>query len=113
MATDVKRDLIGGPVFWAATLVTLAAVVMGLSIHTGRGWIGLAVLLMWTVFSVVNAVRVRRLHSIVSAPVYLAAACLMGLTAADRIDVQTWMIWVLGAGIIAANLSERFFGRYL
>ena len=28
------------------------------------------------------------------------------------IEVQIWMVWVLGAGIIAANLSERFIGKY-
>jgi hypothetical protein len=27
--------------------------------------------------------------------------------------VDIWMVWVLGAGIIAANLSERFVGKYL
>ena len=29
------------------------------------------------------------------------------------IAVDVWMVWVLGAGIIAANLSERFVGKYL
>jgi hypothetical protein len=68
---------------------------------------------MWTVFSAANAIRSRRLHSIVSAPVYLAAAAALAGSAIGRLDVQLWMIWLLGAGVIAANMSERFFGRYL
>jgi hypothetical protein len=38
---------------------------------------------------------------------------LLGGNAAGVVAVDIWMVWVLGAGIIAANLSERFVGRYL
>jgi hypothetical protein len=48
----------------------------------------------------------------VSAPVYLAAAVTLAGVAMGRIDVQTWMIWLLGAGMIASNVSERIFGKY-
>ena len=107
------RDLIGGPIFWGAALATLAALIAATLVGKGRAWIGVGVLLMWTAFSAANAVRSRRLHSIVSAPVYCAAAGSLAGYATGRIDVQIWMIWVLGTGIIAANFSERVFGRYV
>jgi phosphatidylserine synthase len=112
-ARSTRRDLIGGPIFWGAAMVTLVALIACFFLRSGRAWLGLGVLLTWTAFSLVNAVRSRRLHSIVSTPVYLAAAAALAGSATGRIDVQIWMIWLLGAGIIAANLSERFFGRYL
>jgi hypothetical protein len=110
--TSTERDMVGGPVFWAAAAATLGGLVASFFLGGSRTWIGLGVLLMWTTFSFANAIRSRRVHSIVSAPVYLAAAAALGASALGRIDVQIWMIWLLGAGIIAANLSERFFGRY-
>jgi hypothetical protein len=82
-------------------------------LRSGRAWIGLGVLLMWTAFSLANALRSRRVHSIVSAPVYLAAAILLAGVATAGIDVQIWMIWALGAGMIAANFADRLFGRYV
>ena len=42
-----------------------------------RAWLGCAVLLMWTCFFTANAVRSRRTHSIISAPVYFLAAALL------------------------------------
>jgi hypothetical protein len=112
-APSIRRDLIGGPVFWGATLATLAALLACFFLRNGRAWIGLGVLLTWAAFSLVNALRSHRLHSIVSAPVYLAAAVTLAGSALGRFDVQIWMIWMLGAGVIAANLSERFFGKYV
>ena len=106
-------DLIGGPIFWAAAGLTLAGLIAALLFRAGRAWIGLGVLVMWTGFSLANAVRSRRVHSIVSAPVYFVAAAALAGSATGRIDVQMWMIWLLGAGMIAANLSERVFGKYL
>jgi hypothetical protein len=113
MGRDSARDLIGGPIFWGAALATLASLIAALLFAAERVWIGVGVLVMWTTFSAVNAARSRRLHSIVSTPVYCAAAAALAGSATGRIDVQIWMIWLLGAGIIAANLSERVFGRYL
>ena len=107
------RDLIGGPIFWAAAGVTLAGLIAALLLRAGRAWIGLGVLVMWTGFSLANAVRSRRVHSIVSAPVYFVAAAALAGAATGRINVQIWMIWVLAAGMIAANLSERVFGKYV
>jgi hypothetical protein len=107
------RDLIGGPIFWAAALTTLAGLIAGLLFAAARGWIGVGVLFMWTTFSATNAVRSRRLHSIVSTPVYCAATAALAGLATGRVDVQIWMIWLLGAGMISANLSERVFGRYV
>ena len=106
------RDLIGGPLFWAAALTTLGCLVASFFLRSGRAWVGVGVLLMWTVFSTANAIRARRVHSIVSAPVYLAGALTMAGAAMGRIDVQIWMIWLLGAGMIASNMSERIFGKY-
>ena len=110
---STKRDLIGGALFWAAALSTLACLVASFFLRSGRAWIGVGVLLMWTTFSLTNAIRSRRLHSIVSSPVYLGAAVALAGSAMGRIDVQIWMIWLLGAGMIAANLSERVFGKYI
>ena len=78
-----------------------------------RAWIGSAALLMWTSFFTANAVTSRRTHSVISAPVYLLAALLLAGSALGYVEVQIWMVWLLGAGIIAANLSERIFGKYL
>ena len=78
-----------------------------------RAWLGSIVLLMWTCFFTANAVRSRRTHSVVSAPVYLLAATLLAGSALGLVEVRVWMVWVLGAGIITANLTERFIGKYL
>ena len=105
--------MVGTPVFWLTIVVTLCALVPIALFPRMRGWVGCAVLLMWTCFFTANAIRSRRVHSIISAPVYLLAAALLAGTASGFIAVDIWMVWVLGAGIIAANLSERFAGKYL
>jgi hypothetical protein len=105
--------LIGGPVFWGAAFTTLGCLLICWLLPSRRSWIGLGILLMWTLFSLANAIRSRRVHSIVSTPVYFGAAIVLAGAAIGRIDVQLWMIWLLGAGMIAANLSERLFGRYV
>jgi apolipoprotein N-acyltransferase len=112
-ASRRRADLTGTPVFWLTIAVTFCALVPFAMFPRMRGWLGCAVLLMWTSFFVANAIRSRRTHSIISAPVYLAAAVLLGGNTLGLIAVDVWMVWVLGAGIIAANLSERFVGRYL
>ena len=110
---STRPDLIGGPLFWAAALGTLACLMASFFLRSGRAWLGVGVLLMWTAFSMINAIRSRRVHSIVSSPVYLGAAVALAGSATGRVDVQIWMIWILGAGMIAANLSERVFGKYV
>ena len=110
---STRQDLVGGPLFWGAALFTLLCLVLSFFLRSGRAWLGVGVLVMWTTFSLVNAIRSRRVHSIVSTPVYFGAAAALAGTAMGRIDVQIWMIWLLGAGMIAANLSERFFGKYV
>ena len=108
-----RRDLTGAPIFWLTIAVTLCALVPLALFPIMRAWLGCAVLLMWSCFFTANAIRSRRTHSIISAPVYLLAAALLAGSAWGLVAVETWMVWVLGAGIIAANLSERFVGRYL
>ena len=108
-----RADLVGTPVFWGAFGVTLSCFVPFALWPELRAWLGCAVLLMWSGFFTANAVRSRRVHSMISAPVYLLAAAVLAGKASNRIDVQIWMVWLLGAGIIAANLSERFFRKYL
>lgn len=112
---DARRraDLVGTPVFWLTIAVTLCALVPLALFPRMRAWLGCAVLLMWACFFTANAVRSRRTHSIISAPVYLLAAALLGASAWELIAVDIWMVWVLGAGIIAANLSDRFLRKYL
>ena len=112
-ASRQRADLVGTPVFWLTIAVTLCALVPFAVFPRMRAWLGCAVLLMWTCFFTANAIRSRRLHSVISAPVYLLAAALLAGNAAGVIAVDIWMVWVLGAGIIAANLSERFLGKYL
>jgi len=106
-------DLVGTPAFWLTIAVTLCALVPFALFPAMRAWLGCAVLLMWTCFFTANAIRSRRMHSIISAPVYLLAAVLLAGNAWGVIGVDVWMVWLLGAGIIAANLAERFVGRYL
>lgn len=108
-----RADLVGTPVFWLTIAVTLCTVAPFALFPVMRAWLGCAVLLMWTCFFTANAVRARRTHSIISAPVYLLAAALLAANARGLIEVEIWMVWVLGAGIITANLSERFIGKYL
>jgi hypothetical protein len=108
-----QADLVGTPVFWLTIAVTLCALVPFAMFPLMRAWLGCAVLLIWACFFTANAVRSRRTHSIVSAPVYLLAAALLGSSAWGLIAVDVWMVWVLGAGIIAANLSDRFVRTYL
>ena len=108
-----RADLVGTAVFWLTIAVTLSALVPFTLFPLMRAWLGCAVLLMWTCFFTANAVRSRRTHSMISAPVYLLAAALLAGTASGVVAVDVWMVWVLGAGIIAANLAERFLGKYL
>src|SRR4051812_6325255 len=110
---NTRSDLIGGPLFWGAAFATLACLVASSFLRSSRAWIGVGVLAMWTAFSLANAIRSRRVHSMVSVPVYLGAAVALAGSAVGALEVQIWMIWLLGAGMIAANLSERIVGRYL
>jgi hypothetical protein len=71
------------------------------------------VLLMWSVFSAANALRCGRIHSVVTAPVYLLGAAAMGLDAAGVLDARRWLPWVLVLGLVLAHVAERRFGRYL
>ena len=107
-----QRDLIGTPVFWLTAAVTACAAVPFALLPLMRAWLGTAVLVMWTCFFAANAVRSRRTHSAISAPVYLGAAARLAGSALGLVEVQDWMVWAIGAGVIAANLSERFIGRY-
>ena len=100
-------------VFWLTIAVTLCASVPFALFPLMRAWLAVAVLLMWACFFTANAVRSHRTHSIISAPVYFLAAAMLAGSAWGLIAVDVWMVWVLGAGIIAANLSERFVGKYL
>ncbi len=108
-----RADLVGTAPFWAAIGLTLCSAVPFVLMRGMRPWLGCAVLLMWTSFFTANAVRSRRTHSVISAPVYLLAAAVLAGNATGLIQVEIWMVWVLGAGIIAANLAERFHGKYL
>ena len=108
-----RADLVGTAPFWSAIGVTLCAVAPLIMFPRLRAWLGCALLLMWSCFFTANAVRSRRTHSVISAPVYLLAAAALAGTASGYLEVEIWMVWVLGGGIIAANLSERFLGKYL
>lgn len=108
-----QNDLIGTSVFWLAAAATLVALVICVFWRAERLWLGFAIMLMWSGFSALNAIRCRRVHSIVSMPIYLLAAAAFGLRAASGIDVQNWFIWILACGILVASLSERLLGKYL
>jgi hypothetical protein len=108
-----RADLIGRPVFWLAALVTLAALAVWAFWRVGRLWLGAGVLLMWSVFSAANALRCGRIHSVVTAPVYLLGAAAMGLDATGVLDARRWLPWVLVLGLVLAHVAERRFGRYL
>ena len=108
-----RADLVGTPTFWGVLGATACAGIPFALFRVLRPWIGCAVLLLWTCFFTANAIRSRRTHSVISAPVYLLAAAALAASAAGLIDVQIWMVWALGAGIIAANVSERVLGKYL
>jgi hypothetical protein len=108
-----RADLVGTPPFWVAIAITALSVIPFALFPRIRPWLGCAVLVMWTCFFTANAVRSRRTHSVISAPVYLLAAAALAGSASGHLQVEVWMVWVLGAGIIAANLSERVLGKYL
>ena len=115
LAPETRRraDLVGTQLFWLTIAVTVSTAVPFAIFPLARAWLGSAVLLMWTCFFAANAVRSRRTHSVVSAPVYLLAAALLAGSALGLVEIHVWMVWVLGAGIITANVSERFIGKYL
>jgi len=108
-----RADLVGTSAFWATLGVTLCAALPFALFPAMRAWIGCALLLMWTCFFTANAIRSRRTHSVISAPVYLLAAATLAGSASGIIQVEVWMVWLLGGGILAANLSERVIGKYL
>lgn len=108
-----RANLVGTSAFWVTIAVTVCAAVPFALFPLMRAWLGCLVLLMWTCFFTANAWRSRRTHSVISAPVYLTAAAVLAGSASGLLEVQVWMVWVLGAGIIAANLGERVIGRYL
>ena len=108
-----RVDLVGTRPFWVTIGISLGSIVPFALFPRIRPWIGCAILLMWTGFFTANAVRSRRTHSVISAPVYLLAAAALAGKATGYLEVEVWMVWVLGAGILAANLSERVLGKYL
>jgi len=108
-----QADLVGTSTFWVTLGVTLCAAIPFALMPRMRPWLGCAVLLMWSGFFTANALRSRRTHSVISAPVYLIASAALAGSASGLIQVEIWMVWLLGAGIIAANLSERILGKYL
>ena len=99
--------------FWLAAAITLAALLAWVLWHIGRLWLGAGVLLMWSAFSVVNAIRCGRTHSIITAPIYLLGAASLTLDALGFVDTRDWLPWVLVCGLLLANVAERPFGRYL
>jgi hypothetical protein len=111
--TRGRRDLVGTPLFWLTIFVTMCAAIPFAVFPLARAWMGSATLLMWTCFFTANALISRRTHSVISAPVYLLAAIVLAGRALDLIEVQLWMVWLVGGGIIAANVSERLIGKYL
>ncbi len=113
MSQGMARDLVGGRLYWSVVALSLVGLIAAFQMRGARAWIALGVLVMWTAFSLGNAVRSRRVHSIVTAPVYFLAALTLAGAASGRIDVQMWMVWILAAGMIVANLSEWVFGKYL
>jgi hypothetical protein len=100
-------------VFWLAALVTLAALILWALRRVGGLWLGAGVLLMWSVFSTANALRCGRVHSIMTAPVYLLGAAAIGLDAIGVVDARGWLPWVLASGLVLAHVAEWPFGRYL
>ena len=108
-----RADLTGKAPFWLAIGVSLAGIVPFALFPRFRPWLGCALLLMWACFFAANAVLSRRTHSVISAPVYVLAAAAMAGKATGYLEVEVWMVWLLGAGILAANLSERVLGKYL
>jgi hypothetical protein len=104
---------VGTSVFWLTSAVTLCAAFPFVILPSLRAWLACAVLLMWACFFTANALRSRRTHSVISAPVYLLAAAVLAGNASGWVQVEVWMVWVLAAGILAANLSERVVGKYL
>ena len=72
-----RADLVGAPVFWDDRVTMCAGVPFAL-FRVMRPWIGCAILLMWFGFFTANAIRSRRTHSVISAPVYLLAAASSG-----------------------------------
>jgi hypothetical protein len=108
-----RADLTGKAPFWLAIGVSFCAIVPFALFPRLRPWLGCALLLMWACFFTANAVLSRRTHSVLSAPVYALAAAALAGKATGYLEVEIWMVWVLGAGILAANLSERVLGKYL
>lgn len=112
-ASGRAADLVGTPVFWFGLAVTGCAALPFAVFPAMRVWLGCAVLAMWTAFFSANAIRSRRTHSAISAPVYLLAAALLAGKGLGLVEVQVWMVWLLGGGVIAANFGERLWGKYL
>ncbi len=99
--------------FWIAALVTLAVLLVWAMWRVGRLWLGAGVLLMWSVFSAANALRCGRIHSIVTAPVYLFSAAALGLDALGVLNARGWLPWFLVCGLVLAHVAEWPFGNYL
>ena len=112
-ASRRRADLTGKAPFWFAIGVSIFGIVPFALLPRLRPWIGCALLLMWACFFTANAVVSRRTHSVLSAPVYVLAAAALAGKATGHLEVEIWMVWLLGAGILAANLSERVLGKYL
>jgi hypothetical protein len=108
-----RADLTGKAPFWFALGVSLCGIVPFALLPRLRPWIGSALLLVWACFFTANAILSRRTHSVISAPVYVLAAAVLAGKATGYLEAEIWMVWLLGAGILAANLSERVLGKYL
>ena len=108
-----RADLTGKAPFWIAIGTSLCGIVPFALFPRARPWLGCVLLLMWAGFFTTNAIRSRRTHSVISAPVYVLAAAALAGKATGYLEVEIWMVWLLGAGILAANLAERVLGKYL
>lgn len=98
--------------FWLGAVATLAALVVWVFWRVGRLWLGAGVLLMWSAFSAVNAVRCGRIHSFITAPVYVLGAAGLALDALGVVDARGWLTWIVVSGLVLSNIAERPFGKY-
>ena len=109
-----RADLVGTPVFWLTIAVTLCALVPFALFpeHAGVARLRSSADVGMLLHRQRDSLAPHALDHFGAGLSCWRPRC-SPATRRGSIAVDIWMVWVLGAGIIAANLSERFVGKYL
>lgn len=112
-ATSRQRDLILQPAAWGFWYVPTLAWAVAWAWPAGRAWVWAAAFAVMGAGCTLNALRCRRLHCHLTAPLFWLAAAWCALAALGVVALRPWATSLIVAALFAAAwLAETPFGRY-